>query len=296
MKGVLVKDLRVMEGCIDIIGDEERWVDQVVSFNVENSSDSTLMWISQKNADQLSLVEKGVVITPVIPERTESNVVYILVLNPRRFFSKVLFAYFVKKEEISISSSARISPTAQIGANVFIGENVVIEDNVTIGEGSRIGHNTVIKSDTVIGSNVIIGSNTTIGGIGFGYEKDEEGRFIQIPHIGNVVLSDNVEIGNNTCIDKAVLGSTFLSKYVKVDNLVHIAHGVQIGENSLIIANSMVAGSTTIGSNVWVAPSSSILNKKVVGDNSIIGMAAVVLKDVAEGDIVVGMPAKSIKR
>jgi UDP-3-O-[3-hydroxymyristoyl] glucosamine N-acyltransferase len=108
------------------------------------------------------------------------------------------------------------------------------------------------------------------------------------------VIEDGVEIGNNTTIDRAVLGSTFIRKNSKIDNLVHIAHGVEIGENSLIIANAMVAGSTSIGRNVWVAPSASIINKISVGDNSIIGMGAVVVRSVSEGQTIVGNPGKDI--
>ncbi len=94
--------------------------------------------------------------------------------------------------------------------------------------------------------------------------KNEEGKYSIIPHMGNVVIKNQVEIGNNTCIDRAVLGSTIINENVKIDNLVHISHGVSLGANSLIIANTMIAGSSIIGENVWVSPSSSILNKKVL--------------------------------
>ena len=129
-----------------------------------------------------------------------------------------------------------------------------------------------------------------------GVISDENGDFELIPHIGNVVIKDNVDIGNNTCIDRAVLGSTILEENVKVDNLVHIAHGVSVGRNSVVIANAMVAGSVKIGSNSWIAPSSSILNKKDVGDNSLVGMGAVVTKSIEDNTIVAGNPAKFIRK
>ena len=113
-----------------------------------------------------------------------------------------------------------------------------------------------------------------------------------MPHIGNVHLKENVEIGNNVCIDRAVMGSTLLSENVKVDNLVHIAHGVQIGKNSLIIANSMIAGSVVIGDNVWVSPSASIRQKLIVENDALVGMGAVVVKNVTESSVVAGNPAK----
>jgi UDP-3-O-[3-hydroxymyristoyl] glucosamine N-acyltransferase len=143
---------------------------------------------------------------------------------------------------------------------------------------------------------VKVGCNCTIGGTGFGYEKDENGEFQLIPHLGNVVLEDYVEIGNNTCIDRAVLGSTILEENVKVDNLVHIAHGVKVMRNSVVIANAMVAGSVVIGENSWISPSVSILNQKKVGNNALVGLGAVVIKDVEDNDIIVGNPGKSIKK
>jgi UDP-3-O-[3-hydroxymyristoyl] glucosamine N-acyltransferase len=108
-------------------------------------------------------------------------------------------------------------------------------------------------------------------------------------------MEEYVEIGNNTCVDRAVMGSTFLRKNVKVDNLVHIAHGCDIGENSLVIANAMVAGSVQMGKNCWIAPSSSILNKVKIAHDATIGMGAVILKDVQKGEVVVGNPGKVIK-
>ena len=113
-----------------------------------------------------------------------------------------------------------------------------------------------------------------------------------MPHIGNVHLKENVEVGNNVCIDRAVMGSTLLSENVKVDNLVHIAHGVKIGKNSLIIANSMIAGSVEIGENVWVSPSSSIRQKLIIENDALIGMGAVVVKNVEPSSVVAGNPAK----
>ena len=109
-------------------------------------------------------------------------------------------------------------------------------------------------------------------------------------------MENNVEIGNNTCVDRAVIGSTTLGENVKVDNLVHIAHGVKVARNTVIIANAMVAGSVTIGENTWIAPSASILNQKNIGDNVLVGMSSLVLKDVEDNQIVAGVPAKVIKK
>jgi len=152
---------------------------------------------------------------------------------------------------------------------------------------AKVGKNTVIHKGTIIEHDVVIGDNCTIGGTGFGYEDGE-----LIPHKGNVVIKAGAHIGNNVCIDRAVIGSTLIGENVRIDNLVHIAHGVQVGEGSMIIALAMIAGSVRIGKNVWIAPSASIIQKIKIGDNAVIGLGSVVLKDVKEGQTVYGNPAK----
>ncbi len=111
-----------------------------------------------------------------------------------------------------------------------------------------------------------------------------------------MIIGDNVEIGANTCIDRGTLSNTVIGNYVKIDNLCHIAHNVQIGENSTIIALSMIAGSVKIGKNCWIAPCAAIKEKLVVNDGSLVGLGAVVIRDVVSGDVVAGVPARSIKK
>lgn len=272
-------------------------ISELIQANSQNTRNDVLMWVSPKNNALLDEIKFGTIICANInEEQIVETCNYIIVENPRKAFSEVLEHFFKPILKYSIADSAKIAKNATIGTLVFIGENVVIEENVIIGNNSRIGHNTIIHSNTIIKQDVIIGCNCVIGGVGFGYEKDENGHYNVIHHIGNVVIEENVEIGNCTTIDRAVLGHTHLKKNVKVDNLVHIAHGVIIDENSLIIANAMVAGSTQIGKNVWVAPSSSIINKAVVEDNAVIGMGAVVVKNVTANTTVVGNPAKPLEK
>ena len=208
----------------------------------------------------------------------------IVVKNPIHAFNKMIGEFFISSEKLITNDSEK-----------RIGVGTVIEDGVIIGTGVTMGYNNVIKTGTIIGNDVKIGSNNTIGGIGFGYQLNEEGQYEIINHIGSVKIEDLVEIGNNTCIDRAVMGFTHLKKNCKIDNLVHIAHGVVIGENSLIIANSMIAGSTVIGNNSWVAPSTSILNNLYFGSDSMSGMGSIVIKNVEDRSLVVGVPAKKIK-
>lgn len=279
-----------------IIGNDTIEVSKPIKLDVSNEDPNVLMWGSLKNYDTYKKITHGVLICNKIePADITKGVTYLLVDKPRKSFMQFLKLYSPDISEKTIASSAKIHPSVTIGKSCFIGENVVIEKNTIIGDHVSIDHNTVIKRNTHIENNVSIGSNNVIGAVGFGYELNDENEYEQLPHVGNVWIKEHVEIGNNNTIDRAVLGSTILREHVKVDNLVHIAHGVDIGKNSLIIANAMIAGSVTIGENVWVAPSSSIINKINIGSDATIGMGCVVIKSAENKAIVVGNPGKTIK-
>ena len=272
-------------------------IKEMIQADANNERDDVVMWVSPKNINVLSNIKKGIIICPKVETSIlQKDCNYIFTDNPRNAFRLVLNAFFAPKKEFRISKTAKIHPSVKRPNQAFIGENVVIESNCQLGENIVIGHNTVIHANTVVKNNVSIGCNCVVGSVGFGYEKDDTGAYVFIPHIGNVVLEENVEIGNCTVVDRAVMGSTILRKNVKVDNLVHIAHGVDIGENSLIIANAMVGGSTKIGKNVWVAPSSTLINKIDIGDNAVIGLGAVVVKSVQNDTVVVGNPARPLEK
>jgi UDP-3-O-[3-hydroxymyristoyl] glucosamine N-acyltransferase len=281
------------------IGNDSTLINDVIQLNTNNKRNDVIYWCNDKNMDLLALCEAGTIICPNKIRETNyinENCNYIIVSNPRAVFAQVLKDFFIPTEDkYSISKKASIHSSATIGKNVFIGDNTIVEKNCTIGDDTYIGYNNTILSKTYIGSKVRIGNNNTIGGVGFGYEKNEQGNYEVLPHIGNVIIKDKVEIGNNNCIDRAVLGSTILHENVKVDNLVHIAHGVVIGENSLIIAHAMIGGSTEIGKNVWIAPGALVINKLKIEDNSLIGMGSVVVRKVDKNTVVVGNPAKYLK-
>lgn len=150
-------------------------------------------------------------------------------------------------------------------------------------------------SDEIDGS-VIIGDGTVIGSNGFGYARNPDGFLVRIPHKGNVVIHANVEIGCNTCIDRSAVGSTVIGEGTKIDNLVHIAHGVKIGKNCLIIAHANIGGSTEIGDNCYIGMGATIKNKLKIGNNVTIGMGAIVLRDVPDGETWVGNPAKKLQK
>lgn len=285
------------------VGDEDQMISNLVPLDQELTNNSLITWCSDKNTKPLEKLMQG---TIIVSDFAYQNVLkqnlsfignVIIVDNPRASFAEILRHYFIPSEKpAKIAETVKKGMNVEIGNNVSIGDNVILEDNVKIGEHCKIGHNTVILANTIISNNCKIGSNCTIGGVGFGYEKNDENIFELIPHIGNVRIDDFVEIGNNVCIDRAVLGSTIIGKHSRIDNLVHIAHGVNIGQRSMIIANAMIAGSTKIGDDVWVAPSASVMQKKVISNKATVGLGSVVLKDVEAEDIVAGVPAKSIKK
>ncbi len=151
------------------------------------------------------------------------------------------------------------------------------------------------QGEIIIHHSVKIGENCSIGKDGFGYARENNGVLLKMPHTGNIEIAENVEIGSNVCIDRAVVGSTYIGAGTKIDNLVHVAHGVKIGKNCLIVAGSVIGGSCEIGDNCFIGINASIKNKVKIGNNVTVGMGAVVLKDVPDNVTVVGNPARIIK-
>lgn len=136
---------------------------------------------------------------------------------------------------------------------------------------------------------VKIGLNCVLGGTGFGYERDEDGTLFPIPHLGYVFIEPDVEIANCVCIDRGVTGATVIGQGTKIDNLVHVAHGVKIGRNCLIVAGAVIGGSTEIGDNCFIGINASIKNKVRIGSNVTVGMGAIITLDVPDGVTVVGL-------
>jgi UDP-3-O-[3-hydroxymyristoyl] glucosamine N-acyltransferase len=193
-----------------------------------------------------------------------------------------------------ISSSAKIGDFAYIGAFAYIGDNVkigdgvkiyphaYIGDNVSIDDGATIFAGGRIYQDCVIGKDCIIHSGVVIGADGFGFAPDENGHFQKIPQIGNVVLEDNVEIGANTCIDRATMGSTVIRKGVKLDNLIQIAHNVEIGQNTVIAAQTGVSGSTKIGESCMFGGQIGVVGHIQIANGTKIGAQSGVLSTIKE--------------
>jgi UDP-3-O-[3-hydroxymyristoyl] glucosamine N-acyltransferase len=294
---VLIKDLIKQFPECEFRGDESLSIENAIALkdSLGQSNKSSVSWISDKVGESINPLDINLGLL-ISSEETHKKIAtakcnFLISENPRSTFVKILSIYFKKTWPQKVERSAIVHDNTKIGSNCYIGHHVVIEENCTIGNNSVILHNTTILANTAIGNNVVIGCNNTIGNYGFGYEKDSNSDYQLMQHLGKVIIHDNVEIHNNTCIDRGVLSDTEIHENVKIDNLVHVAHGVVIGRNSLIIANVMIGGSTKIGENVWVAPSVSLKNQITIADNTNTGIGAVILKDTKENSLVIGNPA-----
>lgn len=208
--------------------------------------------------------------------------------NPHLSFA-ILSKYFAK-EYFNFDLNANIDKEAQIGANVQIGSNSIIEKgvviypNVTIGQNVHVKKNSIIYPNVVIygyseiGSNCILQAGSIIGSDGFGYAHNKLGEHVKIYHNGNVILEDNVEVGANTTIDRAVFGSTIIKNGTKIDNLVQIGHNCEIGEHCIIVSQSGLSGSTKLGRNVIMGGQSATSGHLSIGDFAVIAARGGVTK------------------
>ena len=196
----------------------------------------------------------------------------------------------------SVAASAYIGPGCVVGDHVRIGERTVLTGGNHIGAHSRIGDdcrlypNVVIYHQIQIGNRVAIHAGTVIGADGYGYVFDQ-GKHLKIPQIGNVVIQDDVEIGANTCIDRAALGSTLIGKGTKIDNLVHIAHNVEVGNHCLIMGQVGFAGSTRLGDYGVIASQTGIAGHLTLGRQVTVGGKSGVMRDIPDKETVLGFPA-----
>jgi len=215
----------------------------------------------------------------------------ILVQNPRLALAKALAVFSPKKPVSFISDHSIISPSAKLGKNPTIHPFVTIGENCEIGDNVTIFPNVTIYDRVKIGSNVVIHAGARIGvdGFGFAWENDQH---VKIPQIGEVAIEDNVEIYANVCVARGTLGTTRIGKGTKIDNLTHIAHNCDIGENCAITALVGFAGSVTFGKHVQVGGMAGFNGHITVGDNAVVMAKAGVTKDIPADSVVSGFPAE----
>lgn len=303
---ILLRELaKLIEG--ELVGDGDLEITGVAGIKEAREGDITFLanhkyetWLETTQASAVIMERNGRAVDRAVIKNSD----------PYQAFLKVVQIFHGSH----INAAKGIHPTCLIGEGVKVGEGVslgpyvVIEDGSIIGDGaivmaggyigagSKIGSkaliypNVTIRENSVLGDRVVIHSGTVIGSDGFGYAKDGD-EYHKIPHVGNVVIEDDVEIGANVAIDRATVGTTLIKKGVKLDNLVHIAHNVVIDENSIVLAQVGIAGSTEIGKNVILAGQAGVNGHIKIGDNAKVGSQAGVTKSVPPDTSVSGYPA-----
>ena len=261
--------------------------------NSKKSCQESLYWISDK---YLSYIENPAKLkgTYIVSNKTEGIETQIIHKSPRKIFSQALeLLHPDHKLEVS-GNNLQIDSTVRYNDSLRVGQNVVIKKGCVIGENVMIGDNSILESNCVIGNNVVIGKNTIIGGEGFGFEKNSNGEYSKVAHIGSVTIEDNVFIGDCVTIARGTILNTRIDTGVKIDNQVHIAHNCLINDNSIVTAGVTLSGGVILGKNCWVGPNAAIYQKVKITDNCIIGIGSVVLKDCKNSGTYFGVPVKKV--
>ena len=235
-------------------------------------------------------------ILAIIPESLEPKAlkkdsIFILSPDPRLTFSLIANKYFTNKDKYFVHKTSEIQSTGSISKKITVSKNVTIKGKINIGEDVYIGENSVIMGDVTIGDNVSIDAGTIIGKKGFNYPRlgDEP---IEFPHVGKVIIGNNVRIGCNCIVARGSLSDTIINDNVKIDDLVLIGHNVIIGKNTLIAACAHIGGGVIVGECVWLSPQCTIIDHVTIGDYSKIGIGSAVVKNVPKRTNSFGNPAR----
>lgn len=310
MKFTAAQIAGILNGTVD--GNEETAVSKLAK--IEEGTKGSLTFLSNpKYTHHIYSTQASITIVnnDFVPEH-DLNTTLIRVENAYKAFSQLLEYYNQVKinktgieKPVFVAESAKYGENLYLGAFSYVGENVKIGNNVKIypsvylGDNVTIGDNTILYtgaklySETVVGASCVINSGVVIGADGFGFTPDENGEYSKVPQTGNVIIEDNVDVGPGTTIDRATLGSTIIKKGVKLDNQIQIAHNVVIGENTVIAAQTGVAGSTKIGKNCMIGGQVGIAGHIVIGDNVKIQAQSGIGRNVKSNETLQGSPAFS---
>jgi len=294
----------------DVEGNDQVSIDSLAK--IENGKEGSLSFLGNPKYKKFLDSSKSSIVIVADNFVSDKNLTKTLikVKDPNEAFSKLLDLFGNQtSSKLGIDKLSSVDNTVSIGKDVYlgafsicekdsiIGKNCKIYSQVYVGENVKIGSNTIvypgvkIYNNSVIGNNCIIHSGTVIGSDGFGFNLDKNGNQLKVNHNGNVIIEDNVEIGANCTVDKATLGSTLIKEGVKLDNLVQVAHNVEIGENTVIAACVGIAGSTTIGKNCMIGGQAGISGHLKIGDRVMIQAQSGVMKNIPSDSTVMGMPA-----
>ena len=300
----------------EVVGNPEVTVSSLAK--IEEGKPGTLTFLSNPKYTEYIYstgASVAIVASDFTPEKTlPSQLTLIKVADPYACFAKLLEAYNqLRQPQAGISKLAHVSASAVVADEVYMGEFVSVGERVSIGKGCkiypqvyigdgvRIGDGTTvypgvrIYADCVVGNHCTLHSGVIIGADGFGFAPNAENNYAKVPQIGNVIIEDHVEIGANTAIDRATLGSTIIRKGVKLDNLIQVAHNVEIGENTVIAAQTGIAGSTKIGRDCMIGGQVGIVGHITIADGTKIAAQSGIAHSIKDpGTIVQGSPAFAI--
>lgn len=286
----------------------------VTSFGkIEEAEDGQLAFLANPKYEEYLYSTRAsvVIINDALELKQPVTATLIRVPDAYTAFAKLLSTYqqMMQQQLTGVQEPVYISASASYGQNVFIGAFVYLGDNVKVGNNTKIypnvylgnkvkvGDNSIIHPgvkiyhDCLIGNNVVIHAGTVIGSDGFGFAPQADGSFKKVPQIGNVIIEDNVEIGANATIDRATIGSTIIRSGAKLDNLIQIAHNVEIGNSTVVAAQSGISGSTKVGKGVMIGGQVGIVGHINIGDGAKINAQSGVSKSVEAGKAVTGSPA-----
>ena len=297
-----------------VYGDSNFEIQNISKIQEAKPGDLTFLYLSSYQK-HFEATKASVILIKPDHEKNRDDLIYIEVDNPDVALQKIIIKYFNPELLlVGIDKSASVHSSAKIGNNVALGKNVVISGNCEIGDDTKIYHNTVlmenvkvgknsliypnvsIRENCILGKNVIVHSGTVIGSDGFGYTHNEKGEHIKVPQIGNVIIEDDVELGSNVSIDRAAIGSTIIRKGAKIDNLVQIAHNVEVGENTVMSGQVGIAGSTKIGKNCMFGGQAGLTGHIEITDGVLVGAQSGVSKSITKSGTYFGYPAMEISK
>lgn len=299
----------------EVDGDPQTLVNDLAK--IEEGRGGTLTFLANpKYTDHLYTTGASIAIVAADfePQRPlPKRLTLIRVKDPRAAFSELLKRYeSLQYERKGIEQPSYVSPKARLGRDTYIGpfahvgDDAVLEDGVkvfpgcVVGEGVRIGKGTILHAGVrvyakcVIGAGCILHSGVVVGADGFGFNTDEQGRYVKMPQVGNVVIEDDVEVGANTTIDRATMGSTVIRTGVKLDNLIQVGHNVEIGAHTVIAAQTGIAGSSRVGAHCMIGGQVGIAGHLVIGDRVRIAAQSGIGENIPDGATVQGSPAFDI--
>lgn len=276
--------------------------DVVRPASLNNPKDNAVMFISDGYMDKIDAFLKCshcLVFWPEtvdVPEEIKKRHAVVRCINTRRgycsFYRDNQITYYPPVEEYEIIGGAYIAKTAKIGENCRIQPGVYIGGEVELGDNCYIGLGTKIVGEVHIGNNVVIRENSVIGADGLSTDRDEEGKAITMPQFGGVIIEDDVLIGALTVIGRGAIDYTILKRGSKIDNSTFISHNVYLGEDTFVVGESIMFGSSSTGKQAFISGNSTIRDGRHIGDKAIVGMGSVVVKNVENGAVVKGNPAK----